>query len=113
MQSLQVARIPHKPGEYSDLRVLRSAAGWYIGTIYQQDGSPGSRDSCYFKTEQDADFALAMLERMYATLLIMREQEKISATGVDLSDESFSQDFAGTLYMCGLDPQQVGYRLEP
>lgn len=39
--------------KYSDLQVLKSAAGYYIGTVYT-DGSftePGSRDSSYFKTE--------------------------------------------------------------
>ena len=32
---------------------------------------------------------------------------------LDLSDTEFSRDFAGALYMCGLDAEQVGYRLEP
>ena len=46
---------------YSDLKVLRSNAGWYIGTIFtDKDGSkePGSRDSQYFKTRDEAVRAL-------------------------------------------------------
>lgn len=47
---------------YSDLRVLKSAAGYYIGTQYEEydgDGKlvwqePGSRDSGYFRSEEDA-----------------------------------------------------------
>lgn len=40
---------------YSDLQVLQSPAGFYVGTIYtEDDGSqtPGSRDSGYFTDEQ-------------------------------------------------------------
>lgn len=46
---------------YSDLQVLRSNAGWYIGTIYtDKDGfqEPGSRDSEYFPTKEAAEKAL-------------------------------------------------------
>lgn len=53
---------------YSDLMVLRSGAGWYIGTIYTnppKDGGfqePGSRDSIYFATEAEAEAELAYWE---------------------------------------------------
>lgn len=43
---------------YSELQVLQSAAGFYIGTMYTNtDGSvePGSRDSGYFGTKEQAD----------------------------------------------------------
>lgn len=51
---------------YSDLQVLRSAAGWYIGTTYTHDENsdtpglvePGSRDSEYFPTMESAALAL-------------------------------------------------------
>ena len=46
---------------YTDLMVLQSAAGWYIGTLYQEDDgyySPGSRDSIYFKTKEEAEKVL-------------------------------------------------------
>jgi len=43
---------------YTKLQVLKSAAGWYIGTLYNNpDGyqEPGSRDSEYFPTEEIAN----------------------------------------------------------
>ncbi len=45
---------------YSELQVLESNAGYYIGTIYTgEDGAePGSRDSDYFPTREKADEAL-------------------------------------------------------
>lgn len=57
-------------GEYSDLRVLRSAAGFYVGTLFQEfdaDGNivfeePGSRDTGYFATEELANAFLANME---------------------------------------------------
>ena len=56
-------------GGYSDLQVLSSAAGHYIGTRYEEfnaDGKcvwvePGSRDSGYFATEAIAASQLAEL----------------------------------------------------
>jgi len=42
---------------YTDLMVLRSAAGFYIGTAYNNpDGyqEPGTRDSGYYATEEQA-----------------------------------------------------------
>ena len=56
---------------YSDLKVMYSAAGWYIGTTYHGRGeymAAGSRDSQYFPTEEAAAEALASGEweqRMY------------------------------------------------
>ena len=41
---------------YSELKVLKSAAGYYLGTTYQ--GMPGSRESGYFKTKEEAEYAL-------------------------------------------------------
>ena len=46
---------------YTELQVLRSAAGYYIGTTYNNpDGyqEPGSRDSDYFATAQEAELYL-------------------------------------------------------
>jgi len=53
-------------GNYTELRVLQSAAGFYIGTLYQNRDdagkllyeSPGSRDSDYFPTRESAAAAL-------------------------------------------------------
>jgi hypothetical protein len=47
---------------YSDLKVMKSAAGYYIGTTFTDDTGftePGSRDSEYFDTRELADAALA------------------------------------------------------
>lgn len=57
--------LPEKTG-YSDLQVMRSGGGWYVGTTYTdpKDGlvEPGSRDSDYFGTEAEAAKFLKMLE---------------------------------------------------
>lgn len=50
---------------YTPLQVLKSAAGYYIGTLYNNsDGyqEPGSRDSEYFPTFAAASDALAQDE---------------------------------------------------
>lgn len=39
-----------------ELQVLMSAAGYYIGTFC--DCGPYSRESCYYKTREDAQLAL-------------------------------------------------------
>lgn len=56
--------------KYTSLMALRSANGWYIGTLYDEEckkgeraspdrGIPGTRDSCeYYATEKDAQHAL-------------------------------------------------------
>lgn len=48
---------------YSDLQVLSSNAGYYVGTLYTEDGieEPGSRDSGYFKLRKEAEDFLASL----------------------------------------------------
>ena len=109
MRSLQVQNItPKAAGDYSDLQVCRSAAGWFIGTLYK-DGIPGSRDSCYFASPEDAAFALQVLERMYAEWLRLR----VGGNAEDLTDLEFSADFSAVLTVCGLDNSDVGYRLHP
>jgi|TARA_R110000765_G_scaffold71994_4_gene139790 hypothetical protein len=48
---------PEEAGDYSDLKVMRSAAGYYIGTSYNDPDMgpvPGSRDSGYYPTEEAA-----------------------------------------------------------
>jgi hypothetical protein len=57
-------------GGYSDLRVLESNAGFYLGTVYEEfdiEGNlvccmPGSRDSGYYPTREAAEADLAALE---------------------------------------------------
>lgn len=56
---------------YTDMMVLRSPAGYYIGTMYnniEPDGrvwqEPGSRDSDYFETEAAAQSELDLLNTL-------------------------------------------------
>ena len=52
---------------YTDLQVLKSGAGWYIGTLYNNPEGyqePGSRDSGYFRTSKEAELALAKLLKL-------------------------------------------------
>jgi len=50
-------------GVYSEMQVLRSAAGWYLGRTFQEDDNsslePGSRETDYFPNEEEAEVALA------------------------------------------------------
>jgi len=52
--SIQCLRIL---GEEHELRVLQSAAGYYIGTL-DEFGCPNSRDSGYYATAEDAQAEL-------------------------------------------------------
>lgn len=55
---------------YSDLQVLRSGAGYYIGTIHRNTefgednafNEPGSRDTGYFATRKEAEDELKNIE---------------------------------------------------
>jgi len=57
---------PNDKGNYSELQVLKSAAGYYIGTLYTNPSysefpgliEPGSRDSEYFATKEEAQAVL-------------------------------------------------------
>lgn len=59
-----------KQSGYSHLRVCRSEAGYYVGTMWEEynnageliDQAPGSRDSHYFATEAAAAAYLAEAE---------------------------------------------------
>ncbi|SDR37162.1 hypothetical protein SAMN05443245_5191 [Paraburkholderia fungorum] len=58
--------VPDKDS-YTELRVLRSAAGYYVGTLHtDEDGftGPGSRDSDYFRTSQEAERFLRMVSEV-------------------------------------------------
>ena len=49
---------------YSDLQVLQSAAGFYVGTVYENPhgySEPGSRDSDYFATREQAEAYLTTI----------------------------------------------------
>lgn len=69
MKSPMVQNAAYIPGDdkygYSDMMVLESAAGFYVGTIYTDpDGfkEPGSRDSGYFPTYELAERELESIE---------------------------------------------------
>lgn len=57
--------IPNKAG-YTDLQVCQSAAGYYVGTLYWDDEykffEPGSRDSDYYATYEEAERFLKTLD---------------------------------------------------
>jgi hypothetical protein len=44
-------------GCFRELKVMRSNAGWYLGT--ECNCGPWSRETCYFTTEEEAEAALA------------------------------------------------------
>lgn len=62
--------IPDKSG-YADLMVCSSAAGYYVGTMFNECDEtgrflfqePGSRDSEYYATREEAEALLAALNR--------------------------------------------------
>jgi hypothetical protein len=56
--------IPNKES-YSELQVLRSAAGYYVGTLHTDENGfevPGSRDSGYFGSRSEAERYLTMVQ---------------------------------------------------
>jgi len=65
MRSLQVEQYADEQSEhlYTELQVLQSAAGYYVGTLYKEDFGlvPGSRDSDYFATAEEAEKYLQSL----------------------------------------------------
>lgn len=68
MFSEQVKRTVKKASErrkYSELKVCRSPAGYFVGTSFTTDEGyeePGSRDSIYFQSIQEAERTLKRLE---------------------------------------------------
>ena len=74
MKSFQVERLRNDDtitgeeyAKYSELQVLKSDAGYYIGTTFKGEhfNEPGSRDTSYFETEEVAKEALELLENLY------------------------------------------------
>jgi len=77
MKSIQITTYSADPENYSDLLVLKSAAGYYVGTLYAPEGQPaepGSRDTAYFPTEEDAKYALQTLQYLDAASTLLRLQ---------------------------------------
>ena len=70
MRSLQIIQAEGKDNlNYSDLKVIQSPAGWYIGTIFTDPHTKclelGSRDTFYFCTKSQAEKAYGLLEKHY------------------------------------------------
>lgn len=70
MKSQSVIEAPYltdaDKARYSDLKVLLSAAGFYVGTTYHDKAGiemPGTRDSGYFPTQEMAAHHLAKMEQ--------------------------------------------------
>jgi len=64
MKGNLASRFPSSEGEYTDLQVCRSGAGWFVGTMFHNKTlggfiEQGSRESEYFATEKEALIALA------------------------------------------------------
>lgn len=68
MKSPMVQRLAdEEAGGYSELMVLKSAAGYYIGTVYTDPETgfeePGSRDSDYFPRRDEAETFLEAITK--------------------------------------------------
>lgn len=106
MKSIQVKNIDaNRQMDYSDLQVMKSPAGWYVGTVYhskeiygdQSSEEPGSRDTDYYATQIEANLALALLE-FYAERY---------------SEEQVIAAFDSMVIQLGIAQRRVGYRLHP
>lgn len=71
MKSPMITNAPYikeeEKGSYTEMQVLQSGAGYYIGTLYNNPEGwqePGSRDSDYFQTREQAEKHLKMFEAM-------------------------------------------------
>lgn len=59
MKSPQLTKLSDQDN-YSDLQVMQSNAGFYVGSEYK-DGTPGTRDSGYYPTREAAEQTLALM----------------------------------------------------
>ncbi len=72
---------------YSELQVLHSNDGWYVGTYYEErdkDGKvlwtePGSRDTDYFKSQEDAERYLRIMKEGFDLPVRKSPEEGIKA----------------------------------
>ena len=108
MKSIQIERVyqdqPEELARFTELQVMKSAAGYYIGTAYNNEEGyqePGSRDTDYYRTKEDADYAFRYLENLW----ILCKDE--------LCPEDIANKWAAQMYTLGRDPRHVGYRFEP
>ena len=74
---------------YSELKVLMSAAGYYLGTTYQ--GMPGSRESGYFASEAEAEDALEKEQlRIHQAAASSMQQQRAAAAASNLQSATCS-----------------------
>lgn len=62
---------------YSELQVLKSAAGYYVGTLHTDENGftePGSRDSGYFRTKSEAQTFLTTVHGVSNPKEYLRDQ---------------------------------------
>lgn len=109
MRSLQVIYVENgDDAGYSDLQVMSSDAGWYIGTIYQNPGQsfqePGSRDTGYFPTKEIAEKVLAAMEEYY---------KEVESKDVQGNLDTFASDLDAVIWQTLGYIDNVGYRLYP
>lgn len=70
MKSIQILRAHYinqpEKDRYTDLQVLRSNAGYYLGTLFNgtEFTKPGSRDTSYLETKSQAALALRVLNQL-------------------------------------------------
>lgn len=104
MKSFQVLKVdPNNIHKYSELQVLSSAAGWFVGTTHKESDNhlaePGSRDTCYFGTHAMAQYALKTLEFL--------NKKHVN------NQLNIIRDYEDIIFMVGLDPNEIGYRVIP
>jgi hypothetical protein len=65
MKSPQIAHLPaEEQALFSELKVLKSAAGFFVGSSYNNPAGfqePGSRDTEYFQTREQAERRLTLI----------------------------------------------------
>lgn len=106
MRSYQVEQcIPKsEQAKFSELKVLCSGAGFYLGTEYTNSEpigfvEPGSRDTDYYETEAQADVSLAVMKYCHSLTPDV--------------PELWIEFWRTIVNAMGLDPRGVGYRTTP
>jgi len=87
--------------EYSNLKVLKSGAGYYLGTTYQ--GMPGSRDTKYFATELEAEQAMANYADIVTYMIKARQAD----------ERGDKEEFESLMKTCDGICEELGLRLTP
>jgi hypothetical protein len=84
VKSIQILRAHYinqaEKDRYSELLVLHSPAGYYLGTFFKgtEFTEPGSRDTSYLETKSQAELALSVLQKMCVDMKGQLEETIIS-----------------------------------